>query len=91
MAQAVSILLKLKIKKDVYLSLLNKESKTLFVSFYINNNLRGGLLMDDDKQLHPKFISSMPIGDAVLDVEEVVIKEKTDIKKKETRNIKEID
>ena len=47
--------------------------------------------MDVDKQLHPKFISFMPIGDTVLNNKEVVIKEKTDIENEETRNIKEID
>ena len=47
--------------------------------------------MDDDKQLHPKFISSMPIGDAVLDDEEVVIKEEKDIENRETRGVKEIE
>ena len=46
---------------------------------------------DKNEILHPKFVSSMPIGDAVLNDEEVVIKEETDIENREMRNVKNVE
>lgn len=60
-------------------------------SKYFINQTTEEIQKNKNEILHPKFVSSMPIGDAVLDDEEVVIKEETDIKNRETRDVKEVE
>ena len=60
-------------------------------SKYFINQTTEEIQKNKNEILHPKFVSSMPIGDAVLNDEEVVIKEETDIENRKIGNVKEVE